>query len=178
MKKIVETTICFVLFLSLTSSLSFAKNNSFFQIHLVHPENEKIADRDPSEIDGYTKYIRKKNDYPKVVWVNDTIELDISDLKSVTYEPNTPNFPKIDKKYKMIPSQKINYSFKKEGAKKFAQITNRLSGQRIAIIINGTLFAVPAISSPITGGEASLITIIPEEKIKKIVEELNENLTK
>ncbi len=51
-------------------------------------------------------------------------------------------------------SPSIDLEFTGEGAERFAEVTRQAVGQRLAIVIDGTLWSAPNIREPITGGHA------------------------
>lgn len=46
--------------------------------------------------------------------------------------------------------------FSREGARVFGEVTSRISGKKLAIVLDGTVKSAPIINSPIRGGRASI----------------------
>lgn len=43
-----------------------------------------------------------------------------------------------------------------EGGRRFAEVTTRLKGRRLAVVVDGTVWMAPTVSGPITGGSVAI----------------------
>ncbi len=175
MKKGGFTKFQFILLFFLISLSSNVYGKSIFEIHHVYPYIRNI------NIDGYTKFVRGEHDYPPFVWVADNVEMDISDLKLVTFEPDKigptkKNFIKIE--------HKITFAFNPKGTKKLSNLTKKITleysqliGYRIAILVDGNLLTVPAIFSEISNGVAVFTSTLPQKEVETMVKKINEGIS-
>lgn len=85
-----------------------------------------------------------------------------SDLKStsVEFEQNTGK-------------PVISLTFSDEGAKKFAEITERLVGQPLAIVIDGNILQTPVVNEKIIGGQAQISGTFSLDEANAISTQLN-----
>ncbi len=56
----------------------------------------------------------------------------------------------------MTGQPEILFSLKSDGARRFAEVTSRSVGQRLAIVLDGEVLSAPTINSPITGGSGQI----------------------
>jgi hypothetical protein len=81
---------------------------------------------------------------PDVLNVQKAVLLDSSDLKNAKAGADSFQQPIIEIK------------FTDDGAKRFADVTGKNVGKRLAIVIDGRLYSAPRINAAITGGEAQI----------------------
>jgi len=81
---------------------------------------------------------------PDVLNVQKAVLLDSSDLKNAKAGVDSFQQPIIEIK------------FTDDGAKRFADVTGKNIGERLAIVIDGKLYSAPRIITAITGGEAQI----------------------
>jgi len=78
------------------------------------------------------------------IYVADKSEMDNSDIKGVKSGLSHQGF------------EQLEIVFTEEGAKKFAALTEKLIGQRLAILIDGQVVSVPVVREKITGGTGQI----------------------
>ncbi len=61
--------------------------------------------------------------------------------------------------YDRFNRPQVNMVFTKEGAKKFAELTSKNVGRRLAIVLDGTIYSAPNIQTAITDGKAVITGI-------------------
>jgi hypothetical protein len=114
MKQLIETILTTFGILIVVSVLSCSEDNSVFQIRLVHPDNDKIIQKKSVEgLAGYEKYTLEPPDWPPVIWVSKQIDLNISDLESVSVEFTKPLVSKeaFNTAKKRNPDLKVSQDF-------------------------------------------------------------------
>ena len=196
MKHLTKTILTICGLLLVISMLSCSKDDSVFQIRLVHPDNDKIIeDTSLEKMNGYEKYTIEPPGWPPVIWVSKQIDLNISDLDSVTVEftkpfvskeafntamkqnPNLDVSQDFEKAFTEGGQPQIELNFNLEGANKLAESTKNHVNQRISIFFDGKLVSAPKIMDPITKGKARLTTSLSVEHAKNLVEKLNNHIS-
>jgi len=66
----------------------------------------------------------------------------------------------------------ISITFTSSGGERLAKITSEGKGRRLAIIVDGHLYAAPLIQEPITGGKVEVSGNFSEEEAKSLVEKI------
>lgn len=169
MKKASSMKFHIVLVLILITLTSNAYGRDIFGIHIVYPYIGNI------HIENYKKFIRGKHDFPPFVWVHDKVEIDISYLKSASYEPDEA---KTNRKSNFLKAgHKITFVFNPKGTKKFSTFTKKISGRRIAILVDGKLLSVPVIFSEISDGVAIVTSTLPQTEVEAMVKKINEGIS-
>ncbi|MCK5343846.1 MAG: hypothetical protein KAR20_10605 [Candidatus Heimdallarchaeota archaeon] len=196
MKHLTKTILTICGLLLVISMLSCSKDDSVFQIRSVHPDNDKIIeDTSLEKMNGYEKYTIEPPGWPPVIWVSKQIDLNISDLDSVTVEftkpfvskeafntamkqnPNLDVSQDFEKAFTEGGQPQIELNFNPEGANKLAESTKNHVNQRISIFFDGKLVSAPKIMDPITKGKARLTTSLSVEHAKNLVEKLNNHIS-
>jgi len=67
----------------------------------------------------------------------------------------------------------VDFSLSPGGAERFAEITGKNIGQRLAIVIDGKLITAPIIQSPITGGRGQITGNFTKQEAKDLAAKLN-----
>jgi hypothetical protein len=100
------------------------------------------------------------------LYVQKTPLLDYTAIRSanVTTDPNTG-------------TPQIEVEFSDEGKDLFAQVTREHLNQRLAIVLNGQLYAAPVIRSEITGGKAVVTGNFTEEEARALAARIGEAIT-
>ena len=98
---------------------------------------------------------------PEVLNVQKAALLDSSDVKNATASVDTLRQPIIDIK------------LTDDGAKRFADVTGKNVGERLAIVIDGKLYEAPRIASAITGGEALITGHFTKEEAENFAARIN-----
>ncbi len=73
---------------------------------------------------------------------------------------------------------RIELTFTDAGRKRFAEVTREITGKRLAIVIDGRLYAAPRIATEIPGGKADISGSFSEEEAKTLVAKISESLPK
>ncbi|MBI3892610.1 MAG: protein translocase subunit SecD [Candidatus Wallbacteria bacterium] len=71
--------------------------------------------------------------------------------------------------YDQFGNPKILLEFNSEGRKKFAEVTSRMVGQKLAIVLAGKVYTAPVIKEPIRDGSAEITGKFDLEETKRIV---------
>jgi RNA polymerase sigma factor (sigma-70 family) len=103
----------------------------------------------------------------ETLYVQKTVLLDQTDLKSASVITNQP-----------AGKPRIQITFTDAGAKRFAKVTHRNIGKRLAIIIDGQLYSAPVIQSEIRGGLAEITGNFSEQKANDLAAKINQSVTK
>ncbi len=196
MKHFIQTILITVGLIIVVSIFSCSEDNNVFQIRLVHPDNDKlIENKNLEELTGYEKYTFEPPDWPPIIWVSKQIDLNISDLESVTLEFSKPLVSKeaFNTAKKQNPDSKVSDDFEKaftdggqpqmelnfnpEGTRKLAQLTTTHVNQRISIFLDGRLVSAPKIMDPITKGKARLTSALSVEQAGNLVEKINNHIS-
>jgi preprotein translocase subunit SecD len=98
---------------------------------------------------------------PEVLNVQKAVLLDSSDVKNATASVDPLGQPIIEIKLTA------------DGAKRFADVTGKNVGERLAIVIDGKLYEAPRINTAITGGEAQISGHFTKEEAKNLAARLN-----
>jgi hypothetical protein len=98
---------------------------------------------------------------PEVLNVQKAALLDSSDVKNATASVDPLRQPIIDIK------------LTDDGAKRFADVTGKNVGERLAIVIDGKLYEAPRIASAITGGEALITGHFTKEEAENFAARIN-----
>jgi serine/threonine protein kinase len=72
--------------------------------------------------------------------------------------------------------RRIGITFTTSGGERLAKITRDGKGRRLAIIVDGHLYAAPLIQEPITGGKVEVSGNFSEEEAKSLVEKIRASL--
>ncbi|MBI4743753.1 MAG: protein translocase subunit SecD [Actinobacteria bacterium] len=64
---------------------------------------------------------------------------------------------------------KVEMTFTKEGAVKFEEITGKLKGKQLAIVLDGKVMSAPNVRDQISGGNAEITGNFTIEEVKKLV---------
>ena len=67
----------------------------------------------------------------------------------------------------------ISFTLTGEGSRRFAEVTQRLVGQRLAIVLDGVVQSAPVIEEAITGGQGQITGNFTEEEAKDLAVVLN-----
>ena len=67
----------------------------------------------------------------------------------------------------------IEIKFTDDGAKRFADVTGKNVGERLAIVIDGRLYSAPQINASITGGEAQINGHFTKEQAENFAARIN-----
>jgi preprotein translocase subunit SecD len=67
----------------------------------------------------------------------------------------------------------ISFTLNKSGAKRFADATTKLVGQRLAIVLDGTVQSAPTVESAITGGQGVITGTFTAQEAKNLAVVLN-----
>jgi len=78
------------------------------------------------------------------IYVADKSEMDNSDIRGVKSELSHQGF------------EQLEIVFTEEGKKKFAALTEKLIGQRLAILVDGQVVSTPVVREKITGGTGQI----------------------
>jgi len=99
--------------------------------------------------------------------------IDYSDIQ-LEEEPSLSilDIAEVTKAYDKNGSPYISIMFTKEGAQKFAVLTNDNIGKPLAIVVDKLIISIPMINAAIIGGKASISGNFTEDEINKIIEEL------
>ena len=73
---------------------------------------------------------------------------------------------------------RIEVTFTAEGRKRFADITHEKLGQRLAIIIDGSLYCAPTIKAEIPGGKAEISGSFSKEEANALAAKIIEAIKK
>ncbi len=157
-----------------------------FHLPLTHAVDEKTDSRNvimvefklvcDNDIGMCEKAVTADTKEDLYVQKNPVITLnEISYAKAIEPEPVPEhiknNFEKMGiKNAESLPEITLNLNA--TGKEKFAEITSRNVGKRMAIFIDGKLFVAPVIREPILGGSLAIICDSLEEA-KSIVERIN-----
>ncbi|MFQ5574474.1 MAG: protein translocase subunit SecD [Terriglobia bacterium] len=68
---------------------------------------------------------------------------------------------------------KVGLAFSKKGAKQFAEVTKRLVGKQLAIVLDGAVMSAPNVQNEITGGRAEITGDFSLDEVKELVLVLN-----
>lgn len=107
--------------------------------------------------------------------------------ETVTETLNVDKKPLLDQKSvksaavekdKRQPFFNIAITFTDEGKKLLAEITRQNIGKRIAIVVDGRVYADPRIMTAITGGKAEIAGNFSEQEAKDLAEKINKAATK
>jgi preprotein translocase subunit SecD len=98
---------------------------------------------------------------PDVLNVQKAVLLDSSDLKNAKAGVDSLQQPIIEIK------------FTDDGAKRFADVTGKNVGGRLAIVIDGRLYSAPRINAAITGGEAQITGHFSKEQAENLAARIN-----
>jgi len=98
---------------------------------------------------------------PDVLNVQKTVLLDSSGLKNAKAGVDSLQQPIIEIK------------FTDDGAKRFADLTGKNVGKRLAIVIDGRLYSAPRINAAITGGEAQITGHFTKEQAENFAARIN-----
>ncbi|MCK5843942.1 MAG: protein translocase subunit SecD, partial [Victivallales bacterium] len=148
--------------------LELLKMSARLEFRAVHPENDKLVTeflRDPEHFKtppGYKRMEMIRND-------------DDSDSKKRVYfvkvrfemrgKGNIAEaFPTLDS----FGQRMIILHFTPTGAQRFADVTTRLTGKLLAIVLDGTLYSAPVIQQAITGGNAQISGSFSREEANRI----------
>jgi len=63
----------------------------------------------------------------------------------------------------------VNIEFKSDGAQLFAELTSKMVGKPIAIVLDGKIISAPNVNEPITGGKAQISGHFSIEEMKDLV---------
>ena len=72
----------------------------------------------------------------------------------------------------------IDFSLTSGGTERFAEITGRNTGKRLAIVIDGRLITAPVIQSPIASGKGQITGNFTEQEAKDLAAKINRAITK
>ena len=67
----------------------------------------------------------------------------------------------------------IHVTLTAEGGKRFGEITKQRVGKRIAILIDGTLYAAPVVVNEITGGSVRISGVFTKDTADKLAAKIN-----
>jgi preprotein translocase subunit SecD len=67
----------------------------------------------------------------------------------------------------------VSFELNSEGAAQFAEVTTRLTGQRLAIVLDEVVQSAPTITEPITGGQGQITGGFTEQEAKDLAVVLN-----
>ena len=98
---------------------------------------------------------------PDVLNVQKAVLLDSSDLKNAKAGVDSLQHPIIEIK------------FTDDGAKRFADVTGKNVGRRLAIVIDGKLYSAPRINAAITGGEAQITGHFTKAEAENLAARIN-----
>ena len=98
---------------------------------------------------------------PDVLNVQKAVLLDSSDLKNAKAGVDSLQHPIIEIK------------FTDDGAKRFADVTGKNVGRRLAIVIDGKLYSAPRINAAITGGEAQITGRFTKAEAENLAARIN-----
>ena len=98
---------------------------------------------------------------PEILNVQKAVLLDSSDLKNAKAGVDGLQQPIIEIK------------FTDDGAKRFADVTGKNVGERLAIVIDGRLYSAPRINAAITGGEAQINGHFTKEQAENLAARIN-----
>lgn len=73
-----------------------------------------------------------------------------------------------------LSNPQVALRFDDEGAQKFAELTKKNLGKRIAILIDGQIISAPNVQSEITNGQAVITGNFTQKEAKELVSRLNE----
>ena len=68
---------------------------------------------------------------------------------------------------------KVGLAFNQKGAKKFGELTKRLKGKQLAIVLDGKVMSAPTVQTEITGGKAEITGKFTLDEVKRLVLVLN-----
>jgi preprotein translocase subunit SecD len=71
------------------------------------------------------------------------------------------------------PGWRVTFNLNKGGSKKFADITTKLIGERLAIVLDGTVQSAPTVQSAITGGQGEITGNFSAQEAKNLAVVLN-----
>jgi len=153
-----------------------SSTSQVFQMRLV-------LENPSSETDQMT-LVRKGQgaDQKEVLFVQKTVLLDETDLKSAEVSTNLPNGT-IDNLLKAkgaerVQTVQIDIVFTDKGAKRLAEITRKNIGKRLAIVIGGQLYCAPKILSELSDGKARIVGDFSQQEAREIVAKITESLQK
>lgn len=99
------------------------------------------------------------------VHVNKTPLLDYSAIRSANVTKNAES-----------GKPEINVELSDEGKELFAAVTKEYLNRRLAIVMNGQLYAAPVIRSEITDGKAQITGNFTEEEAQQLAAKINESI--
>ena len=70
-------------------------------------------------------------------------------------------------------SGEIEFQFNKAGAQKLNEITSKNAGRRMAIFVDGILFATPKIYDPVISGKLIITSSLTKEETQALVDRIN-----
>ena len=71
------------------------------------------------------------------------------------------------------PGWQVNFTLNGAGAKTFAEVTTRLNGKQLAIVLDNVVVSAPTVQSPITGGQGQITGSFSEAEAKNLALVLN-----
>lgn len=155
--------------LVVTAVAADSTNSQVFQIRLVLDQSSTEAEQMTLVQKWHDVYNPDKEVVKKeVLFVQKTVLLDQTDLKSAEVSTNSPTF---------APRIRIVFT-KNEGAKRLSDVTRQHIGQRLAIIIEGQIYSAPKIATAITTGTAEIAGSFNVQEARDLVAKINETLQK
>jgi preprotein translocase subunit SecD len=154
--------------LVVTAVAADSTNSQVFQIRLVLDQSSTEAEQMTLVQKWHDIYNPDKEVVKKeVLFVQKTVLLDQTDLKSAEVSTNSPTF-----------APRIRIVFTNEGAKRLSDVTRQHIGQRLAIIIEGQIYSAPNIATAITAGTAEIADSFNVKEARDLVTKINETLQK
>lgn len=81
-------------------------------------------------------------------------------------------------KSKVNGAPEIQIAFSEQGTKRFAEVTRKHVGERLAIVIDGKVYSAPVVRTEIPGGKAVISGSFSQEEATQLVSRLNEKPVK
>jgi RNA polymerase sigma factor (sigma-70 family) len=122
-----------------------------FQVQLVIDEPDESSESMTNSAGGEALNVQK------------TPLMDYTAIRSATVERNASS-----------GAPEINFEFSDVGKELFAAVTKENLNKRLAIVLDGHLYAAPVIRSEITGGKAQITGNFTEEEARALAAKINE----